>query len=561
MRRVISIVVDEAHCLSHWGADFRKKYASLGTVRVFLAPGTPIIAVTATLTARVRRDLHNKLHFPKTGSQFINAGNDRPNVSIVVRAYFVLPEKIETANDIPKTYLYVDNIDTGNDIIDHLGTLLRQRNPALYELGVIRPFNATMSAGYRTHAMAAFRNNHEYSSADVTADNLKIGPIRILVCTDAAGMGCNVPDVDVVVQWKLPATLSNFIQRAGRAARARNRTGIAILLVERSAYSINLASTHWRERKLEEDHTHALFGATVILSDTRVERLASVGPITRAVAAAMLKTWLWRDRYEAELTDLLLSLPIRSIPKAKKAASRNDGTKKASARKGHAGKRGNTDDTNVTEDGHEPLHSHKRARHTDSNKPSETSESLGSLIGTSQNVVSVHTHTPTTQSSSAGPSQGVPYPSVTPSPFSFLPPSPFPSLPPSRYPSVPPSPHPSLPPSPFPPVPFSPYPSLPPSPFPSLSHAPGPSLPSFPFHASIPNPHDLATHQVQYHPHPLPITPYRQWPSPQPDPYSLQAGPSSTSQHHQENPDSAIWNNLCQIAANMSHEYSPNSAS
>ncbi|KAH9914558.1 P-loop containing nucleoside triphosphate hydrolase protein [Fomitopsis serialis] len=450
MRRVISIVVDEAHCLSHWGADFRKKYASLGTVRVFLAPGTPIIAVTATLTARVRRDLHNKLHFPKTGSQFVNAGNDRPNVSIVVRACehpqntladldFVLPEKIETANDIPKTYLYVDNIDTGNDIIDHLGTLLRQRNPALYELGVIRPFNATMSAGYRTHAMAAFRNNHEYSSADVTADNLKIGPIRILVCTDAAGMGCNVPDVDVVVQWKLPATLSNFIQRAGRAARARNRTGIAILLVERSAYSINLASTSpthesnsttkpstkrhrrkargppkdsrektpkdyakrhgvnrggsagvagdntldpadhpkldhdtddegllafvqstqcrrkvwrsiyecpasvpccdvchpsllnrarppllgqlaqknakqkvglpdpatqtaledWRERKLEEDHTHALFGATAILSDTRVERLASVGPITRAVAAAMLKTWLWRDRSPA----------------------------------------------------------------------------------------------------------------------------------------------------------------------------------------------------------------------------------------------------------------------
>ncbi|KAH9832851.1 P-loop containing nucleoside triphosphate hydrolase protein [Rhodofomes roseus] len=453
-RRVLSIFIDEAHCLSHWGADFRKLYASLGSVRAFLAPGTPVIAVTATLTARVRRDLHNKLHFPKTGGRFINIGNDRPNVSIVVRACehpqntladldFVLPEKIESANDIPKTYLYVDNIEAGNDIIDHLGSILQQRNPALYELGVIRPFNATMSADYRTHAMAAFRNN---------------SPVRILVCTDAAGMGCNVPDVDLVIQWKLPATLSNFIQRAGRAARARNRTGIAILLVERSAYSINLqtipaeqdqpepktskgrqrarksrgppksarqktpkdyAKRHgidrgssvgpshdtvldpaddpivdhgaadegllafvqstqcrrkiwreiyecplseavpccdicdssllnrarpplrekgpkasrpkvglpdpnaqtalesWREQKLDDDHPHAVFGATAILSDLLIERLTSAGPKTRPVLATMLKTWLWRDRYEGELTDLLLSLQIRSIPKPK----------------------------------------------------------------------------------------------------------------------------------------------------------------------------------------------------------------------------------------------------
>ena len=49
-----------------------------------------------------------------------------------------------------------------------------------------------------------------------------------------------MPDIDVVVQWKLPATLSNFIQRAGRAVRGRVRTGIAVLLVERSAYSIDI---------------------------------------------------------------------------------------------------------------------------------------------------------------------------------------------------------------------------------------------------------------------------------------------------------------------------------
>ncbi|KAH9914216.1 P-loop containing nucleoside triphosphate hydrolase protein [Fomitopsis serialis] len=523
MRRVLSVVVDEAHCLSHWGADFRKMYASLGSIRAFLAPGTPIIAVTATLTARVRRDLHTKLHFPKTGSRFVNVGNDRPNVSIIVRACehpqntladldFILPDTIATPHDIPKTYLYVDKIDTGNAIIDHLGKLLRQRNPTLYELGVIRPFNATMSPEYRSHAMAAFRNNPNYASGDVTADNIKIGPIRILVCTDAAGMGCNVPDVDVVIQWKLPATLSNFIQRAGRAARARNRTGIAILLVERSAYSINLqvtpqedesssaprsnkrrrgrkapgppkdgrkkvpkdyakrhgvnrgssagsnsdgilnpadqpkinhdaedegllafvqstqcrrkiwreiyecpASGHdttlpvpccdvcdaslldrarppvvqstrrnakqkvglpdpaaqtvleeWRETKLDEDHPHALFGTTAILSDALIERLTSVGPFTRTKATTMLKTWLWRDRYEDELTALLLSLPIHSIPKPTKTSSSGSNTTKASSvdKNVQASKRTVTadGDTALAPGGHE--RSSKRARRT-----------------------------------------------------------------------------------------------------------------------------------------------------------------------------------------------------
>ncbi|KAH9949019.1 P-loop containing nucleoside triphosphate hydrolase protein [Amylocystis lapponica] len=231
MRHVISLFVDEAHCISHWGADFRKKYASLGTTRAFLARGTPVIAVTATLTDRVRRDVQSSLHFPKHGSTFINVGNDRSNVSIVVRACehpqnsfadlnFVLPNTINTPDDIPKTYIYVDNIHTGNDIIDHLTQLLHTRQVANsthaeastrpthpVSPGVIRPYNATLSNEYRTNAMAQFRT----------------GDIRILVCTDAAGM--------------LPATMSNYVQRAGRAARGPGRTGLAVLLVERSTFS------------------------------------------------------------------------------------------------------------------------------------------------------------------------------------------------------------------------------------------------------------------------------------------------------------------------------------
>lgn len=187
--RVLSMVVDEAHCISHWGADFRKKYGTLGIVRAFLPRGTPVIAMTATLTARVRRDIQSKLHFPKGGSRFLNLGNDRSNVSIVVRACqhplnsfkdldFILPATITVPEDIPKTWIYIDNINDRNKVIEHLSHVLKERNPKLAAEEesdhLIRPFNATLSLEYRREAMNVFRN----------------GKLRVMVCTDAAGMVC-----------------------------------------------------------------------------------------------------------------------------------------------------------------------------------------------------------------------------------------------------------------------------------------------------------------------------------------------------------------------------------
>lgn len=189
--RILSVIVDEAHCISHWGADFRKKYASLGSVRSFLPRGTPVIAVTATLTARTRRDIQSKLNFPRSGQYvWVNAGNDRPNVSILVRAMehpqntytdldFLIDSNICSKDEIPKCYIYIDDIKTGGEIIDHLTNLLVKSNANLTQgVPVVRPFNATLSDEYRTTAMEAFRT----------------GDVRILVCTDAAGMVKNFSD-------------------------------------------------------------------------------------------------------------------------------------------------------------------------------------------------------------------------------------------------------------------------------------------------------------------------------------------------------------------------------
>ncbi|KAH9172320.1 P-loop containing nucleoside triphosphate hydrolase protein [Lactarius sanguifluus] len=235
---VHAIIVDEAHCISHWGAAFCKKYGSLGVVRAFLPKPTPIIAVSASLTQRVCRDITQKLQF-QAGYVYMNLGNNRPNVSIIVHAIhdplhsytdldFLVPANVRQGEDLKKTWVYADNIEVGAEIINHLRTLLPK-----HLHGVICPYNAIHGIDYRTAAMDQFRS----------------GKIRVLVCTDAAGMGCNIPDIDIIVQWKLPEKLSSFVQRAGQAARGPNTVGLAVLLVEPTAYSIQSTQPKRRGKK------------------------------------------------------------------------------------------------------------------------------------------------------------------------------------------------------------------------------------------------------------------------------------------------------------------------
>ncbi|VDC03270.1 unnamed protein product [Peniophora sp. CBMAI 1063] len=238
--KVYSVVVDEAHCISHWGADFRKKYAQIGSIRVFLSRNTPFVALSASLTQRVTRDVVEKLQLNRDSYLYIDLGNDRPNVSLVARAIqnpinsytdldFVIPPSPTSINDIPKSFIYADSIPTGTAIVNHLRTLL----PDITMHGTIRPYNAVHSTKYRKKVMRRFKK----------------GKVRILVCTDAAGMGCNVPDIDLVVQWKLPKKLSSFVQRAGRAARGAGRTGLGVLLVEPLAYSRSILQEAIAEAK------------------------------------------------------------------------------------------------------------------------------------------------------------------------------------------------------------------------------------------------------------------------------------------------------------------------
>ncbi|KAF8595438.1 P-loop containing nucleoside triphosphate hydrolase protein, partial [Ceratobasidium sp. AG-I] len=228
-KTVLSMVLDEAHCVSFWSLTFRKKYGTLHIARDYLPDGVSLICLSATLSARVLRDIIQQLHI-KTGYIYINTGNERPNTSIVVRPCkfplkshknlaFVIDPSVRHPLDTPKTFVYVDSKTEGYAVVAFLNALLPAQ---LRYTGIIRPFNARHSTQYRTDAMHHF----------------KLGNIRVLVCTDAAGMGCDISDIERVVQWRV-TSFSALIQRWGRVAQSPTASGIAVLLVERSAYNYN----------------------------------------------------------------------------------------------------------------------------------------------------------------------------------------------------------------------------------------------------------------------------------------------------------------------------------
>ncbi|KAJ2916958.1 hypothetical protein MD484_g3436, partial [Candolleomyces efflorescens] len=223
--RLLAVIFDEAHVVSLWGSGFRKLYGTLGILKALLPRGTPFVAMSATLAPRVRHDVVRRLQMDQLGMVDLNLGNDRANVSIVIRAMqhpmntyrdlgFIVPAQVMQIQDIKKTFIYADSLAVATEIENFLYGCCPE---ILRYTGFVRPYSAAFSVTYRANVMDHFRR----------------GTVRVLICTDAAGMGCNIPDIDVVVQWKLPSSVSSWVQRAGRAARDPDRKGMAVLLVER----------------------------------------------------------------------------------------------------------------------------------------------------------------------------------------------------------------------------------------------------------------------------------------------------------------------------------------
>lgn len=189
--------VDEAHCVSHWGHDFRPEYSQLGPIREQLG-NPPTIALTATATDDVRADIIRQLHLREPAVYI--TGFDRANLSYeCVRVSKVAEKQAMLLNLLRR--------ESGSGIVycatrsavDELTGLLSQE---LSDRPVFA-YHAGMDAAARTASQARFMST----------------PRAVCVATTAFGMGVNKPDIRFVVHYNFPGTIEQYYQEAGRAGR------------------------------------------------------------------------------------------------------------------------------------------------------------------------------------------------------------------------------------------------------------------------------------------------------------------------------------------------------
>lgn len=187
------IVVDEAHCISQWGYDFRPPYLKIATLRDLL-PGVPFIALTATATVDVQADIVKHLRFRSPHGIFRKTFA-RDNLSIVVRK----------AEDKEKKLVDVLRKVGGAAIV-----YLRSRK-STQEVAALLGRNGMSAVSY--HAGMSYEERVRAQEAWIT------GKVRVIAATNAFGMGIDKPDVRLVIHLDLPENLESYYQEAGRAGR------------------------------------------------------------------------------------------------------------------------------------------------------------------------------------------------------------------------------------------------------------------------------------------------------------------------------------------------------
>nr|NIP78163.1 ATP-dependent DNA helicase RecQ [Gemmatimonadota bacterium]NIQ52537.1 ATP-dependent DNA helicase RecQ [Gemmatimonadota bacterium]NIU72675.1 RecQ family ATP-dependent DNA helicase [Gammaproteobacteria bacterium]NIX43081.1 RecQ family ATP-dependent DNA helicase [Gemmatimonadota bacterium]NIY07241.1 RecQ family ATP-dependent DNA helicase [Gemmatimonadota bacterium] len=197
--RVRLLVVDEAHCISQWGHDFRPSYLRLGEVRERL--GCPTMALTATATPDVREDIETLLRLRDPVR--VSGGFDRPNLR-----WHVLAARNDGEKDTLLARLLRDRRSgggAGSAIV--YATTRKSVDAVAHRLNR----HGIRAGGYHAGIGGDARRRLQ--------DDFMDGALRVVVATNAFGMGIDKPDVRLVVHYNTPSTLEDYYQEAGRAGR------------------------------------------------------------------------------------------------------------------------------------------------------------------------------------------------------------------------------------------------------------------------------------------------------------------------------------------------------
>ena len=201
MVKVSLIAIDEAHCISQWGYDFRPDYLCIGKLRELV--DAPVIALTATATPEVAEDIMYRLGFRERN--LVKSGFERPNLSYLVRK----------CEDKLGQLLAVCSSVAGTGIV-----YVRSRKKT-EELASYLSANGISSSFYHAGLGGQSRSDRQA--------RWKNGQIRVMVCTNAFGMGIDKPDVRFVIHFDVPDSPEAYFQEAGRGGRDGKRS-FAVLL-------------------------------------------------------------------------------------------------------------------------------------------------------------------------------------------------------------------------------------------------------------------------------------------------------------------------------------------